>query len=579
MGARVPSFNRGLNKLSKLTQAAAQEEVSSPRPGNVKRNSSNTILTRNASSSALKKNYSETSLNRNQSDTNLKKNKSSTHLPRVASSRHVHKGSRVQLARPKRSISHTTTLKPGSAKSGVRFDLDAEQAEIQADVAQAHEADSSEEEEVPLTPAEEAEVNQVPEEDENSPPVSRIERIGSTHAVQDPIPQFQFPHPQSQISTQHSRAAVAQPAPAAESSQPKDTAEQALEGLPLRHRSSTAPDASARPSIIAKDSDADSITSKLLSRHQESSRLASQPLMSDAEAVFKGVAHPDRAAQQPMELSTPNASGPNLVSRFISTSGGSSNNTPRNSNSLRKPSSEEVWSEVARRNQSLTDMEAGRQHSRTDSSRSGAITPATQPPSRTQQKLWLERDFSNIEPQQGRPPAFLRPNRSFALGLAPGLYPGGSSVTLGHAPSRSLHDQSGIEYRRIRMFQHPIAQGIARLQDTGVTSRTKTPTRTPSAKSAFFSGAGNGAVSEKTNGLSQSWSSRKGNGTALPSANPTDSTPRRKVTFQGLRETPPQDGSPRKSIEDDEDGHRLDRDEAREVCRRLWELQAYASGE
>ncbi|KAB8346374.1 hypothetical protein FH972_023416 [Carpinus fangiana] len=465
MGPRAPSFNRNLNKLAKLTAANLSDESSSPRPGNVKRNSSTAHLARNSSSSALKKTYSETSLNRaaTAAATTLVKNRSSTNLPRVASSRHVHKASRPKIAHNKRSTSHTAVPQT-SVKNGVRFDLDNEEADIEDDVAQAKDASSSSYEEETLTPAEEARANQVPEEDE-----------------------------------------------------------------PPTHETPT-PDVAPSPSISAKDPDTDSITSRLLSRNQSSGRIASQPIVSEAAAVFKGVAHPERTAPQPIDLSTPNASGQNLVSRFISASGGSSNNTPRNSHSLGKATPEDGWSEIARRNQSMTDMHAGGHHSRSESTRSGVLTPGNQHPSRTQQKLWLERDFSNIEPQQGRPPAFLRPNRSFALGLAPGLYPGGSEARLGHHQQhRQSHDQSSIEYRRIRMFQHPAAQAIKRLQDSGVTPRTKTPTRVPSAKAGIFGGA-NGAPSEKGSGLSASWSSRKGVATTPTPKTPVEAGLRRKGT-------------------------------------------------
>jgi hypothetical protein len=198
-----------------------------------------------------------------------------------------------------------------------------------------------------------------------------------------------------------------------------------------------------------------------------------------------------------------------VISRFVGDSGTPSEASPFLQN--RKPSTTtdapKKNNDEVKRAQSMGNL--ARQHSSADDDSESALLPRSRkssqshayvPPqqSRTQQKLWLQRASSNIEPQQ------------MASGLAingvhAGLAgPGTSLVGAGYDgrdPRIKLQlERTGLEYLVVRRHQDPVGAALKRLSIlTGVERNRRIP-----ASQAPKKGDGGGSGSVGRYGLSQS---------------------------------------------------------------------------
>jgi hypothetical protein len=150
-----------------------------------------------------------------------------------------------------------------------------------------------------------------------------------------------------------------------------------------------------------------------------------------------------------------------MVSRFVGSSG-----TPSESSSFlinRKEAPKHAADEV-KKSQSMGNLSRPEQNQDSDDETQSALAPrsrksstgnAYNPPqqSRTQQKLWLQRASSNIEPQQMAPGAAINGIQGGMLGPYDGRDPR-IKVQL---------ERAGLEYLVIRRHQDPVGQALKRL--------------------------------------------------------------------------------------------------------------------
>jgi len=151
-----------------------------------------------------------------------------------------------------------------------------------------------------------------------------------------------------------------------------------------------------------------------------------------------------------------------VVSRFVGGSGTPSENSPflqtRRSDGPQRQHNDEVKRAQSMGNltRAESDRDDGEESALAPRSRKSSIPNAYVPPqqSRTQQKLWLQRASSNIEPQQ----------------MAPGLtsmHSGSSLVGTGYDgrdPRIKLQlERTGLEYLVVRRYQDPVGKALKRL--------------------------------------------------------------------------------------------------------------------
>ncbi|APA08570.1 predicted protein [Sclerotinia sclerotiorum 1980 UF-70] len=268
-----------------------------------------------------------------------------------------------------------------------------------------------------------------------------------------------------------------------------------------------------------KDRDSDSsadakvITEKLLQRTP--SHMASETRMSMATAKpTPKVAHTpsssmDRASTMVKSMGASTASGnQELISRFVGDAGTPGENSPKfpppdhgresRTSAANRGGAEKNANggngEMARAKSmgSLTrhDVDDEEESALLPRSRKGSTSGNSGPPnaynSRTQQKLWLQRASSNIEPQREGLGALSLLNG----GIGMGNHGGGSSV--GYGPGMGMGigggmggypmggdgkgdpriklqlERTGLEYLVVRRHQDPVGRGVKRLEKMGV---------------------------------------------------------------------------------------------------------------
>ena len=147
--------------------------------------------------------------------------------------------------------------------------------------------------------------------------------------------------------------------------------------------------------------------------------------------------------------------------------------------------------------------------SRKSSNGTHAYIPPQQ--SRTQQKLWLQRASSNIEPQQMAPGAAIN---GLGLGIGmPGIRPGAPLVGAGddgRDPRIRLQlERTGLEYLVVRRYQDPVGRALKRLDKLPGANKHR---RIPSQRHLDRNGATADSTSQRSLGLSQSLrETRRGN--------------------------------------------------------------------
>ncbi|QSZ36293.1 hypothetical protein DSL72_007419 [Monilinia vaccinii-corymbosi] len=290
-----------------------------------------------------------------------------------------------------------------------------------------------------------------------------------------------------------------------------------------------------------------SITEKLLQRTP--SHLASETKMSMATAKpTPKMAHTPTSSVDPgtgKSIGPSTASGnQELISRFVGGSGTPGENSPKfpppdhdresrtggvNGDGLEKKadgSSREIARAKSMGNLTRHDVDDEEESALLPRSRKGSATgvngPANAYNSRTQQKLWLQRASSNIEPQREGLGALSLLNG----GLGMGNHGGGSGMGFGTGMGLSMGngmggylmggdgkgdpriklqlERTGLEYLVVRRHQDPVGRGIKRLEKLGVLGRG----------GKNIPGHGNGYGHSKSASASRAGSLRERNGNA-----------------------------------------------------------------
>ncbi|KAI9869271.1 MAG: hypothetical protein M1813_000059 [Trichoglossum hirsutum] len=300
---------------------------------------------------------------------------------------------------------------------------------------------------------------------------------------------------------------------------------------------------------------AEIITSRLLQRHPPQN---APPQMSTLSATATpGNRSPSSSShEQPFANGTPGTQE-NVVSRFI---GGSSDTNAICSVSPGKSMLDAP--NVGTENSADTMAETQRaMEARSSSGRStkSSLPSYNYPPSRTQQKLWLQRASSGIEPQQLAP--------SVGVGGIPGVRSsagGIGAIGSGYSDARDPRlqrefERTGLEYLVVRRYKNPVGDSLARLAELPGSQKNR---RIPAHFSRSYINGGDGPM-----GLSQSLRERRGRDHA-------DSGSAR-ASFDGNR------GSKDDSGVNRPDSHGLERhsDEIDQVLRRMWDRVEMTGGE
>jgi hypothetical protein len=210
----------------------------------------------------------------------------------------------------------------------------------------------------------------------------------------------------------------------------------------------------------------------------------------------------------------------------------------------------------SKRNKSMPNVSGEETPLRTPS-RSGTTTPTNLPPSRTQQKLMLQRASSNIEPQKLVPVTL--PRTGGPTFLQSGIHYNANGEGRLDPRLQQQFNHVAVEYSVVRRYRNPLADSILRIQQIpGMSRKTRIP-RTGSA---------NGSVSAlSTASLSTSFNE--------PEIE-TDGASSRKsgrVSFEHEHGRPRsrRDNGDGEGHESFDSGHARSGNDAEEICRRLWE--------
>jgi hypothetical protein len=215
--------------------------------------------------------------------------------------------------------------------------------------------------------------------------------------------------------------------------------------------------------------DADTITSRILQKHNAAPQVSAVTARATADPQ-----HPASLSQSQGSTLADGTPGRDLVSRFINGGGGSASGTPAEDSYLRLRQRRDEASrqdenelESGNRNKSAPSMNKMTDQRRTFSAHSisGGSTPTELPPSRTAQKLLLQRASSAIEPGKHIPAVL--PNRPGAPQLL------GAGISFGEsgpmpAQVQGLFNQTNKEYEVVRRFRNPLGESISRLGETSI---------------------------------------------------------------------------------------------------------------
>ncbi|KAI9054310.1 hypothetical protein LZ554_001477 [Drepanopeziza brunnea f. sp. 'monogermtubi'] len=182
---------------------------------------------------------------------------------------------------------------------------------------------------------------------------------------------------------------------------------------------------------------------------------------------------------------TPNiGSGQEVVSRFVAGSGTPNENLPflqsRKNEGRAKEANDDMKRAQSMGNLTRPDLDSEDEEDSVlaPRSRKSSTGNAYVPPqnSRTQQKLWLQRASSNIEPQQMAPGVAMNGLAGLHGGLGGTSLVGGAGYD-GRDPRIKLQlERTGLEYLVVRRHQDPIGQAIKRLnQLPGVEKSRRIP--------------------------------------------------------------------------------------------------------
>ena len=529
VGPRNASFGKNLNKLNKLTQTHGGDGTAVAKHHR-RSHSGNSTSTPTSPRSGAKRNASTVGIVKNSSHTVIRKNHSSGHLPRQGSTKNMLKTTKSEIAPPKRSLAQPGKARhqsPDVPHPTVHFDIGNEEGHEEGhDDAWTEESASQS----PTTTRSNTCSNSVIFEPGKDAQTSEIKNEAS-ESTETEIQNLKYHTPPSPL-TRH------QPERSHGSRQ--------TNGGSSYHQS--------RPP------DADMITSRLL---QRSASQNLPPQMSSISATVVSDSHDARSLSHSQGSTLADTPGKDLVSRFMD--GDGSAGTPKDSNFLPSQSSPKAQSgdlDAQKWNRLAPNMTEPlhASHSRSQSRRSGTSTPTDLPPSRTQQKLLLQRASSNIEPQKLIP--VILPRTGGPTLLQSGMTYAATSEGRIDPRLQQQFNQVSLEYKVVRRYRNPLADAIARIdQIPGSPRKTKVP-RSPMTNGFVNVNGGEG--------LSSSFREPSSAGEGADRR-------RSRVSFEvarGARDDGDVEG--RQSF--GSDSGRV-RNEVEEICRRLWESTEVAEGD
>lgn len=468
---RNVSFGKNIDKLSSNAGLTATQAETAEPPRLHRRSKSGDGSAPSSPAvrpTLVKRNMSAAQMKRNTSHTTLRKNLSSGHLPRHGSAKNLAKHGKAEAPRMKRSSSdkgkasrQSQSPPPRATHPTVRFDVGDDDQDDDAEEGWTEDSASQS----PETTRSNTRANSVIGDRRTSVDGSQDSRPPHRREPSDPVVRFAPTSPSPPQSAQ-------------------------------RHSISDSLDQVRMPSGVqqingqssylssAHGPDADAITSRLLQR-APSHGVA--PQTSNITASVHADAHNPRLlshSQNSMLGSADTPGSKDLVSRFIN-GPGSGGNTPSSSFLPQKQRPTEAEAEAIRsaetaklikRNKSapnmahpLTAAASASSHRRTGSSDGRPASGIADPdpnPSRTQQKLWLQRASSTIEPSKMIPSVLPKTSVPPLLGMGVN-YSADSTGRLDPRLQRQF-DQVQLEYRAIRRYRNPLAEAIKQLgQCTG----------------------------------------------------------------------------------------------------------------
>jgi hypothetical protein len=399
---RVPSYGKGLQKLTKAHPEGNAHSKAQRRSASAATSPETESMKRISSEQKLSRNGSTTSLKKNSSHVSLKRNRSHVEVRRPKSA------GQLKRSASEKGINHNK----GNNRTSVHFDL------------------GDEEQEEGWTEA----------SGSASPNLSRSGSIGGASSGRSSA------KPPASAENSHPHSPVVSPS--------KSNAE--AKGWGSNHQSDrVAPDAHQITSRLLQRTPSHNAAPKMSSINATATPSKGSPESSEkTSSTFNGTPHTGEDSE--------------LVSRFM----GSGSGTPaspflsRGSNS---PNKERVLDEARKvksmanltRQDSIVDDEDDERALAPRSRKSS--THAYNPPqqSRTQQKLWLQRASSNIEPQQMAPGAAIN---GLPLRVGAGASPLVGAGDDGRDPRIRLQlDRTGLEYLVVRRYQDPIGRSLKRL--------------------------------------------------------------------------------------------------------------------
>lgn len=459
---------------------------------------------------------------------NLRKNHSSGHLARLGHSKNALKTSKSEVAPPKRSLGNPNRSRPTSPEPhpSVHFDVASDDDEGGDDG--------------------------WTEESASQSPTTTRSNTRSNSVI------LEAQHKIAQDNMENNRG---QPSQALS---PRQSPTQASKALPDRSRSNPRTNGGSSNNH-SRPPDADMITSRLLQR-SVSHNLAPQTSSVAATVVSSSDRHNLLSHSAGSTLvDTP---GKDLVSRFMD--GDGSAGTPKDGDympsrgSMRRDAGD---LDKSKRNKSMPNVSGADTPTKTPQ-RSGTTTPTNLPPSRTQQKLMLQRASSHIEPQKLVPVTL--PRTGGPTFLHSGIHYNVDGEGRLDPRLQQQFNHVAVEYEVVRRYRNPLSDALGRIQQTpGLSRKMRIP------KSTSSSGSANGTTTPSVHGASSLSTSFNEAGDRAGLETDGASSRRSRVSFENepARDRHSRDGG--ELLEGGRQGFEHDearcRNEAEEICRRLWE--------
>lgn len=302
--------------------------------------------------------------------------------------------------------------------------------------------------------------------------------------------------------------------------------------------------------------DADMITSRLL---QRSASHLIQPQTTSATAQVVSASDRHNLLNHSAGSTLVDTPGKDLVSRFMD--GDGSAGTPHDGQYMPRNAKDEGGNlDNSKRNKSMPNVGGADTPIKTPS-RSGTTTPTNLPPSRTQQKLMLQRASSVIEPQKLVPVTL--PRTGGPTFLQSGIQYNAHGEGRLDPRLQQQFNHVAVEYKVVRRYRNPLADAIARIQQTpGMSRKTRIPKSTGTNGLSSLHGASSLSTSLNDAGMETDGANSQRSRASIendPGPNRTGGD------FEG-----------RQSYESD---HGRARNEAEEVCRRMWESAEMVEGD